>query len=77
MNLYQDQDYYFVMMNGEPIQPKWGDMLLDYPTAETVKDFLEGACPNDTFEIVKAVFIDDDKPQRPKRQNTANLRVLA
>lgn len=77
MSLYPDierinpNDFYFVVMNGDPIQPANTDMIMDYWTAETVKEFLEIACPNDKIEIVKAIFIDETQ-----HQNKPNLRVL-
>lgn len=73
MSLYPDieridpNDFYFVMMNGEPIQPANTDIFMDYWTAETVVEFLQAVNPNQVFSIKKAVFIE------PPQQST--LRV--
>ena len=64
-------DYYFVVMNGDPLQPANTDMIMDYWYAETIKEFLDIVCPDDKIEIVKAVFIEDSK-----RQEMPNLRVV-
>lgn len=74
MSLYPDieridpNDFYFVMMNGEPIQPANIDMVMDYWTAETVVEFLQAVNPDQVFSIERAVFI------KPPKQ--AVLRVL-
>ena len=74
MSLYPDieridpNDFYFVMMNGEPIQPANTDIFMDYWTAETVVEFLQDVNPNKVFSIKRAVFIE------PPQQ--AILRVL-
>ena len=73
MSLYPDieridpNDFYFVMMNDEPIQPANTDIFMDYWTAETVVEFLQDVNPNQVFSIKKAVFIE------PPQQST--LRV--
>ena len=74
MSLYPDieridpNDFYFVMMNDEPIQPANTDIFMDYWTAETVVEFLQAVNPNQVFSIKRAVFIE--QPQQ------ATLRVL-
>lgn len=74
MSLYPDieridpNDFYFVMMNGEPIQPANTDIFMDYWTAETVVEFLQAVNPNQVFSIKRAVFIE------PPQQTI--LRVL-
>lgn len=74
MSLYPDieridpNDFYFVMMNGEPIQPANTDIFMDYWTAETVVEFLQAVNPNQVFSIKRAVFIE------PPQQSI--LRVL-
>ena len=73
MSLYSDierinpNDFYFVVFNGEPIQPANTDIVMDYWTAETVVEFLQAVNPNQVFSIKKAVFIE------PPQQST--LRV--
>lgn len=68
MSLYPDierinpNDFYFVVFNGEPIQPANTDMLMDYWTAETVTEFLQAVNPDKIFTIEKAIFIDNDRP---------------
>ena len=68
MSLYPDierinpNDFYFVVFNGEPIQPANTDMLMDYWTAETVTEFLQAVNPDKIFTIEKAVFTDNDRP---------------
>lgn len=73
MSLYPDierispNDFYFVVFNGEPIQPANTDMLMDYWTAETVTEFLQAVNPDKVFTIEKAIFIDDNsEPHAPK-----------
>ena len=69
MSLYPDieridpNDFYFVMMNGEPIHPANTDIFMDYWTAETVVEFLQAVNPNQVFSIKRAVFIEP--PQQP------------
>ena len=61
-------DFYFMVFNGEPIQPANTDIFMDYWTAETIKEFLQAVNPNQVFSIKRAVFIE------PPQQ--AILRVL-
>lgn len=74
MSVYPDierispNDFYFVVFNGEPIQPANTDIFMDYWTAETIKEFLQAVNPNQVFSIKRAVFIE--QPQQ------AILRVL-
>lgn len=74
MSVYPDierinpNDFYFMVFNGEPIQPANTDIFMDYWTAETIKEFLQAVNPNQVFSIKRAVFIE------PPQQ--AILRVL-
>ena len=69
MSLYSDierinpNDFYFVVFNGEPIQPANTNIVMDYWTAETVVEFLQAVNPNQVFSIKRAVFIEP--PQQP------------
>ena len=64
MSLYSDierinpNDFYFVVFNGEPIQPANTNIVMDYWTAETVVEFLQAVNPNQVFSIKRAVFIE-------------------
>lgn len=68
MSVYPDierinpNDDYFVVMNGELIQPANTDIFMDYWTAETVTEFLQAVNPDKIFTIEKAVFTDNDRP---------------
>lgn len=71
MERINQNDFYMILCNGEPIQPANTDMVMDYWMAETVIDFLQAITPWQIFEIKKVVLIDT-----PPSQQRPNLRVL-
>ena len=51
--------FYFLVMNGEPVQPNEGDMVHELAVAETILDYLKTVCPEHDFDIAEAVSIDE------------------
>ena len=63
--------FYFLVMNGEPIQPNEGDMVHELAVAETILDYLNTVCPDDEFDIAEAVFVDDEQRDDKASSNSA------
>ncbi len=51
--------FYFLVMNGEPVQPNEGDTVHELAVAETILDYLKTVCPEHDFDIAEAVLIDE------------------
>ena len=51
--------FYFLVMDGEPIQANEGDTVHELAVAETILDYLKTVCPGHDFDIAEAVFADE------------------